>query len=141
LSLGARWNAEILALWVFAEVDLNRANFHRDTLIELTGPFDQKKSPYSFLPRRGINVKYFFNTLSDRLAISALPYSSEITCAESFTDDQHRILPVQVFQIRICQSLHLRLFDVAHAPGNLPVTGDLQSLPFGNVSTPMETAV
>ena len=27
-----------------------------------------KKSPYQILPRRGINVKHFFNTLSDRLA-------------------------------------------------------------------------
>mgnify|MGYP007042412967 CR=1 FL=1 len=70
LSLCARRNTEILALWILTEVDLNRADFSRDTFIELVWSFEQRKSPYQILPGRGINVKHFFNTLSDRLAIS-----------------------------------------------------------------------
>ena len=53
---------------ILAEVDLNHADFYRDTFIKLVWSFDQKKSPYQILPHRGINVKHFFNTLSDRLA-------------------------------------------------------------------------
>jgi hypothetical protein len=70
LSLCARRNTEILALWILTEVDLNRTDFYRDTFIELGWFFEQKKSPYQILPRRGINVNHFFDTLSDRLAIS-----------------------------------------------------------------------
>jgi hypothetical protein len=47
-------NAEILALRILAEIDLNRADLYRDTFIELAWSFEHKKSPYQILSDRGI---------------------------------------------------------------------------------------
>jgi hypothetical protein len=60
LSCSASRNTEILALRILAEIDLNRADLHRDTFIELVWSFEQKNPPTRFfLPDRGTNVKKF----------------------------------------------------------------------------------
>jgi len=45
LSCRARGYAEILALRILAEIDLNRADLYRHTFIKLVWSFEQKKSP------------------------------------------------------------------------------------------------
>ena len=42
LSHRDSWNAEILALRILAEIDLNRAYLHRDTFIELVWSFGKE---------------------------------------------------------------------------------------------------
>jgi len=42
LPYRASWYAEILALWILAEIDLNRADLYRHTFIELGWSFEQK---------------------------------------------------------------------------------------------------
>ena len=59
LSFCACRNTKIMALWILAEINLSRADFYRDTIIELIWSSEQKKSSYQILPGRRTNVKYF----------------------------------------------------------------------------------
>jgi hypothetical protein len=37
-----------MALWILAEINLNRTDFYRDTFIELIWSFEQKNPPIRF---------------------------------------------------------------------------------------------
>jgi hypothetical protein len=50
-------------------VRLNRADFHRDTFIELAWSFEHRNPSTRFYPIGGQMLREIFNTLSDRLAI------------------------------------------------------------------------
>ena len=59
LSLCARRNTEILALRILAEIDLNLADLHRNTFIELVWSFEQRNPPTRFYSIGGQMLRNF----------------------------------------------------------------------------------
>jgi hypothetical protein len=67
---------EILALWILAEVALNRADFYRNTFIELVWSFEQRNPPNRFYLAGGQMLRSFQHV--KRSARNFSPYLSSL---------------------------------------------------------------
>lgn len=75
LSLRARRNTKIPALWILTEVNLNRADFHRHTFIKLVWSFEQRNSLTRFYPIGGQMLRSFQHVKRSARHLVPLDYS------------------------------------------------------------------